>query len=211
MRFLRAGSTSRATVSSGGVSEDADDGDERTSVRASELITWLDGRVGVRCASCARALCAHELLFASALGHRREPTCSECAARSSATGDVAALRSHLRAHFERRGCYRAAWKHADERERGCALARVVAADAPAVDAGPAIDIAHETWDAGELGCGELVLELRMRLREMRVGEVLELFARDAGAPEDLPAWCRLTGHALVASAPPRYLIRRRSD
>ena len=37
------------------------------------------------------------------------------------------------------------------------------------------------WNAGELGCGELVLELRQRLRHMP-GMVLKVIAVDAGAP-----------------------------
>jgi tRNA 2-thiouridine synthesizing protein A len=65
------------------------------------------------------------------------------------------------------------------------------------------------WDAGDLGCGELVLELRMRLHTMRPGQLLRLTARDSGAVEDLPAWCRMTGHTLVSQESPVYLIRRK--
>jgi len=72
----------------------------------------------------------------------------------------------------------------------------------------AVDVDVE-WDAGDLGCGELVLELRMRLEAMRSGHVLRLIARDLGAPQDLPAWCRMTGHTLVSQQHPVYLIRRR--
>lgn len=68
---------------------------------------------------------------------------------------------------------------------------------------------EHAWDAGEMGCGELVLELRTRLAPLAPGTIFELTARDPGAPEDLPAWCRLTGHALVRAEPPRYWIRRR--
>jgi tRNA 2-thiouridine synthesizing protein A len=52
------------------------------------------------------------------------------------------------------------------------------------------------WNAGELGCGELVLELRNRARAAP-GKVLKLIALDQGAQEDLPAWCRMTGHELL--------------
>ena len=69
--------------------------------------------------------------------------------------------------------------------------------------------ADDEWDAGDLGCGELVLELRGRMLELAPGGVLRLIATDAGAPADIPAWCRLTGHELVASDPPVYLIRRK--
>ena len=67
------------------------------------------------------------------------------------------------------------------------------------------------WDAGVLGCGELVLELRMRVSAMRPGQMLRLTARDPGAPQDLPAWCRMTGHTLVSQQHPVYLIRRKEN
>lgn len=66
-----------------------------------------------------------------------------------------------------------------------------------------------SWDAGDMGCGELVLELRLRLRAMP-GQVLKLTATDAGAPEDIPAYCRMTHHTLLHSAAPLYWIRART-
>jgi tRNA 2-thiouridine synthesizing protein A len=60
-----------------------------------------------------------------------------------------------------------------------------------------------------MGCGDLVLELRMRLRSVESGQTLKVIARDPGAPADLPAWCRLTGNALVASNHPAYWIKRK--
>jgi tRNA 2-thiouridine synthesizing protein A len=80
--------------------------------------------------------------------------------------------------------------------------------------------AHETddddrraagrWDAGSLGCGELVFELREHLAGLSPGSLFELIATDAGAGEDLPSWCRMTGHMLVVAEHPRYLIRTRA-
>jgi tRNA 2-thiouridine synthesizing protein A len=67
------------------------------------------------------------------------------------------------------------------------------------------------WDAGELSCGELVLELRYRLAPMRPGELFRLVALDPGAPADIPAWCRMTGHTLVSTQHPVYLIQRKED
>jgi tRNA 2-thiouridine synthesizing protein A len=66
----------------------------------------------------------------------------------------------------------------------------------------------DVWDAGDLGCGELVLELRTRLARLEPGQILKLIARDPGAPADLPAWSRLTGHTLVSARHPVYHIRR---
>lgn len=67
----------------------------------------------------------------------------------------------------------------------------------------------DTWNAGDMGCGELVLELRLRLLAMP-GRVLKLIATDAGAPEDIPAYCRMTRHELVHVAAPAYWIRART-
>ncbi len=72
--------------------------------------------------------------------------------------------------------------------------------------------ADADWNAGELGCGELVLDLRKRLRTMP-GRVLRVIALDLGAPEDLPAWCRLTRNELLGHDPAThsFWIRSRPD
>lgn len=69
--------------------------------------------------------------------------------------------------------------------------------------------ADDHWDAGDLGCGELVILLRGRMRALGPGQRFDLVALDPGAREDLPAWCRLTGHRLVLADHPRYLIQRK--
>ncbi len=58
----------------------------------------------------------------------------------------------------------------------------------------------QEWDAGDLGCGDLVLALRGKLRAMP-GQVLKLTARDPGAVADIPAYCRMTGHQLLHDDP----------
>jgi len=70
-------------------------------------------------------------------------------------------------------------------------------------------VSDAEWDAGDMGCGDLVLELRGRVEALVAGRVLRLTARDPGAPADIPAWCRMTGHALVSAQHPIYLIRRK--
>jgi tRNA 2-thiouridine synthesizing protein A len=67
----------------------------------------------------------------------------------------------------------------------------------------------EQWDAGDLGCGRLVLELHARIRRLRPGDTLEVKANDPGARQDLPAWARMTGNALVSAEHPVYVIRRK--
>lgn len=66
------------------------------------------------------------------------------------------------------------------------------------------------WNAGGLGCGELVLELMLRMRKLAPGQVMRLTATDPGAPADIPAWCRMTGYILkqVDAAGQIYFIQR---
>ncbi len=75
-------------------------------------------------------------------------------------------------------------------------------------ASPGLDSADE-WDAGDMGCGEILILLRSRMQRLDPGEVLKLTARDLGAPEDLPAWCRLTGRRLLRADHPTYWIEQR--
>jgi tRNA 2-thiouridine synthesizing protein A len=62
-----------------------------------------------------------------------------------------------------------------------------------------------------MGCGELLVHLKLRLKPLAPGTVLRLVTRDPGAVEDVPAWCRLSGHALLDAAHPVYRIRRKED
>lgn len=62
-----------------------------------------------------------------------------------------------------------------------------------------LDAAQE-WDAGHMSCGELLVELKRRLRQMPA-QTLKLVALDPGAALDLPAWCRLTGNDLLRHDP----------
>lgn len=66
-----------------------------------------------------------------------------------------------------------------------------------------------SWDAGDMGCGELLIHLSERMRALAPGQIFELRAQDPGAVEDIPSWCRLTGHTLEYAAHPVYRIRRR--
>ena len=82
-------------------------------------------------------------------------------------------------------------------------------DSPCGVAMDDIAVADE-WDAGDMGCGEILILLRTRMRNFGPGEVLKLTTRDLGAPEDLPAWCRLTGRSLVRADHPDCWIEQSS-
>lgn len=65
-------------------------------------------------------------------------------------------------------------------------------------------------DVGDTLCGELALMLRAELKKMEAGQVLEVVARDPAAPQDIPAWCDVTGHRMLRAEHPRYWIRRKN-
>jgi tRNA 2-thiouridine synthesizing protein A len=66
-------------------------------------------------------------------------------------------------------------------------------------------------DVGDTLCGELALLLRAELGKLEPGQVLQVVARDPAAPQDLPAWCELTGHAMLRCEHPNYWIRRKNS
>ena len=70
-------------------------------------------------------------------------------------------------------------------------------------------VVADEWDAGHMGCGEVIILLRMRMQKLEDGEVLKLTAQDPGAPVDLPAWCRMTGRQMVRADHPFYWIEEK--
>lgn len=66
-------------------------------------------------------------------------------------------------------------------------------------------------DGQDHGCGQMLLELRIAFEPMEAGARVLVASRDAGSPMEIPAWCRLTGHTLVAAEPPYYLVRKRPE
>ena len=71
--------------------------------------------------------------------------------------------------------------------------------------------ADARWEAGELGCGQLIVGLRRALDGLRAGQRLAVVAHDAGAWIDIPAWCRITGNALIFEDHPTYIIRKEGE
>ena len=67
-------------------------------------------------------------------------------------------------------------------------------------------------DAGDAKCGELLLMMYRAMQVMQPGEVLDVAAYSAGNILDVPAWCRLTGHPLLAiepGEPAHFFIRKK--
>lgn len=187
---------------------------ELDGVRAETLLADVARLRGTPCPACRAPLDGRGVLGAVWLGFRDAPRCLRCVAAGLGR-EPSEFAAHVRAALLRRDCYREAWETVVDREGGVDdgvfMAGRVAAPASAA-APPSGDFPPDAvYDAGDLGCGDLVLELRTRLRAMAPRAVLALTARDPGAREDIPAWCGLVGHALLRAAHPDYLIRRKDD
>lgn len=67
-------------------------------------------------------------------------------------------------------------------------------------AGEALPRPDATLEGGELDCGSgLLLLIRNALEPLAAGGVLLVTSREGSVREDLPAWCRMVGHALLAT------------
>jgi TusA-related sulfurtransferase len=74
--------------------------------------------------------------------------------------------------------------------------------------------ADATLDAPGMACANLTPAIKTRLTGMDSGQILEVRSDDPAAREGVPAWSRLTGNPLVATAvddatQTRFFIRRK--
>ncbi len=80
--------------------------------------------------------------------------------------------------------------------------------------GPPAGWKHDSeFDGKGTGCGEILIDLRMHFRKQEGGTFVLVTAHDEGAPVEMPAWCRMTGHRLIEAKHPYYLVKvkERSD
>ena len=77
-------------------------------------------------------------------------------------------------------------------------------------------IPDATCDGGDLDCGSgLLLIIRDAMKPLPPGGLLEVRSREISVKEDLPAWCGLVGHTLVAVQPGQasythYYVRKQT-
>ncbi|PIP80855.1 MAG: sulfurtransferase TusA [Gammaproteobacteria bacterium CG22_combo_CG10-13_8_21_14_all_40_8] len=69
-----------------------------------------------------------------------------------------------------------------------------------------------TLDATGLRCPEPVMMVRLTLRKMQQGEVLQVLADDPSTKRDIPKFCVFMEHELVSSEteqlPYQFLVRK---
>lgn len=69
---------------------------------------------------------------------------------------------------------------------------------------------HATYDGGDTGCGELLLDLMLFMRKQPDDATVKVRALDPGAPLEIPAWCRLTKNTLLVAEHPFYTIQKKT-
>ena len=195
------------------VDDDLDAEEQRTAA----ILTELEQLRAPTCFRCSRSICFHEYVLSVVTGFKTTPHCTACLANGLERSPADFLRDAY-AYIRRQTCYRSGWQWASQQENqpteqpGCIWPATPSQlqTRPATSAADTSADPDDTWDAGDMACGELVLKLRLRFKSMKAGQVLLLIAQDPGAPADIPAWCNLTGHYLLSAEPPRYKIRRKN-
>ena len=61
-------------------------------------------------------------------------------------------------------------------------------------------------DARNLMCPLPVIRAQDKIKTMRSGELLNVVCSDPGALNDIPAWCRISGHHVVSTRHDDYHI-----
>jgi len=57
--------------------------------------------------------------------------------------------------------------------------------------------ADQSLDCVGLYCPMPIVKTAEKIKQLRQGEVLEVVADDKGIKQDMPAWCRATGHEFL--------------
>jgi tRNA 2-thiouridine synthesizing protein A len=195
--------------------DDTDDAPQRTR----ELLARVQSLAATLCRACGAPLCGHAAVLSIVLGYQSEPRCAACLA--AALGEPATQLCERSLQWVlRRECFLRGWLWASavegapgETRPRCTFGAATRTEIPdgVATAGVIPPESDAVWDAGSMGCGDLVLELRNRLRALEPAAVLAVRAEDPAAPIDLPAWCGLTGHTLLCARHPDYWILRRDS
>lgn len=71
----------------------------------------------------------------------------------------------------------------------------------------------QTLDLKGLSCPLPIAKTAKAIRDLQVGDLVEVYATDPGSVPDFGAWCASTGHELVEQTTDagvfRFLIRKR--
>ena len=60
--------------------------------------------------------------------------------------------------------------------------------------------ADKSIDCFGLMCPMPIIKTAQTVKEMKIGQVLEIIATDKGIKQDMPAWCKTTGNECMISS-----------
>lgn len=178
----------------------------------------------LQCAECRAPVCDRQAVISRVLGGGEVARCLDCLGRTLGSTPEQ-LCQLVGRYLAQRECHRKAWLAARpcgrEGQAPCCPSRLECSASPpdwfraelfrAPE--PELPEPDAVVDAEESGCGDLMVLLMRSIRRLPAEGVLQLIARDPGAAEDIPAWCRLTGHLLLAGRTgpdgATYYIRRK--
>jgi tRNA 2-thiouridine synthesizing protein A len=181
---------------------------------------------GVRCNGCGAEICGRQQVISRILGGKDRVSCLECLGTALGASPEQ-LCDLVGKYLAGRQCYRDDWRAASvcdsDGQAACCPSRLEQSPVPPAwcrtqpseDDEPDAELPTPDLvvDAEEAGCGDLMVLLMRSIRKLDAGDVLRFTARDPGAAADIPSWCRLTGHPLLAGpVDPEgatYYIRRK--
>ena len=59
--------------------------------------------------------------------------------------------------------------------------------------------ADQSLDCVGLYCPMPIVKTAEKIKQLKEGEVLEVVADDKGIKQDMPAWCKATGHEVLGT------------
>ncbi len=71
--------------------------------------------------------------------------------------------------------------------------------------------ARQTLDVSGQLCPIPVIRTQARIADLESGDILEVICTDPGTKEDIPTWCRIHGHEILAIEEQDRTIRIRIE
>ncbi len=68
-------------------------------------------------------------------------------------------------------------------------------------------MSEHSLDARRLLCPLPVIRTQDRVKQLAIGDVLTVICTDPGVMQDIPAWCRINGHAILQTQSDEYEYR----
>lgn len=67
-------------------------------------------------------------------------------------------------------------------------------------------MSYHQLDARNLLCPLPVIKTQNKVKELLLGDELEILCTDPGVLQDIPVWCRMYGHEIISKSQENLLI-----